>query len=74
MVTLLQCNDLLNELESEHRRWLSSFHDQYLRNFEKVRNGNYEAAMTEAAVRRLLERHRVSVEPAEDLTGNAVAA
>jgi hypothetical protein len=60
----------LAALELEHRSWLSAFNPQFLRNFEKLRDADYEAAMTEAAVRRFLAEQRIAVEPAEDLTGS----
>jgi hypothetical protein len=59
-----------DDLATEHRDWLSSFHPQYLRNWEKVLNAEYEAGLCEAAVRRLLQNHSISVEPNEDLTGS----
>jgi hypothetical protein len=62
--------EFLNELEAEHRVWLSCFDEQYLRNWEKLRDADYEAAMTEASVRRILQRHGVMVEPNEDLAGS----
>lgn len=66
---MLQPNEFFNELEAEHRQWLSASDAQYLRNFEKIFNADYEAAMTEAAVRRLLQGYGVSIDPNEDLTG-----
>lgn len=69
MEVLLQACSAWVELEEEHRHWLSTFDRQYLRNWEKVRNGNYEAALCEAAGRRMLQSHDVTVEPNEDLSG-----
>ena len=66
---MLEPYEFLDELEGEHRGWLAPFDGRYLRKFENLLKGNYEAAMTEAAVRRLLERQGVAVEPNEDLTG-----
>lgn len=63
-------NRHLDALEAEHRTWLGRFDRQYLRNWEKLLNNNEEDAMTEASVRRLLERRGVTVSPNEDLTGN----
>jgi hypothetical protein len=51
-----------DDLATEHRAWLSSFHPQYLGNWEKALNGSYEAGLCEAAVRRMLQNHSISVE------------
>jgi hypothetical protein len=59
-----------DDLENEHRIWLSAFDQQYRRNWEKLRNGNREAGLCEAGVRRLLQRHSITVELNEDLTGS----
>jgi hypothetical protein len=59
-----------DDLEAEHRTWLSAFDHQYLRNWDKLRNGNQEAGLCEAGVRRLLQMHSIKVEPNEDLTGS----
>ena len=67
---MLQSNDYFVALGDEHCHWLSSFADQYLRNWEKVRAANYEAAMTEAAIRRMLQVHGIAVEPNEKLSSN----
>ena len=67
----LEPSDFLDELECEHREWLSNFDGRYLTRFANVKSGNYEAAMTEAAVRRLLQQHGVNVEPNEDLDGSS---
>ena len=68
-------NSALDALAAEHRTWLSrpGLDLQYLRNWTKLYNADYEAAMTEAAVRRLLERQNVVVEPNESLTGASQA-
>lgn len=65
----MQPNDELNALADEHRVWLSSFDAQYLKNWEKLHAADYEAAMTEASVRRMLQGQKVAVEPNEKLTG-----
>lgn len=59
-----------DDLATEHRAWLSPFDPQYLRNWEKLLNADYEAGLCEAAVRRLLQLHSISVEPNEELTGS----
>ena len=58
-----------SDLAEEHSRWLSAFDPQYLRNWEKLLKADSEAAMCEAAVRRLLEENGNDVKPNEDLTG-----
>jgi hypothetical protein len=73
MENSLECWPAWAELETEHRHWLSAFDPQYLRSWGKVRNGDYEAALCEAAVRRLLQGHGVTVLPNEDLAGKAPA-
>lgn len=62
-------NPFLSELHDEHRKWLSVFDSQFLRNWEKLLKSNIEAAMTEAGIRRFLESQSVLVEPNEELTG-----
>jgi hypothetical protein len=72
MTKMLQPNPFWDELEAEHRSWLSAYHGQYLRKWDQLRANNnegYEAALCEAATRRLLQRHTIKVEPNEDLTG-----
>lgn len=69
MGVLAPMNSEIQNLADEHRQWLSSFPEQHLANWERLFNTDEEAALTEAAVRRLLERNGVSVEPNEDLTG-----
>jgi hypothetical protein len=59
-----------DQLVREHRTWLSSFRPQYLRNWEKLANNDYEAALFEAAVRRWLKTRGILVEPNEELTGS----
>lgn len=68
MTELLVPNEFLNELEAEHRKWLSLFDPQHLRDWEIDHANNYESAMAEAAVRRLLQQHNVSVRPNPDLS------
>ena len=63
--------EYLNGLEAEHREWLAPFGDQYLRNWEKLRDADYEAAMAEARVRSVLQSRKIRVEPNEDLTGRS---
>jgi hypothetical protein len=60
----------MHELSDEHRQWLSSFDPRYLKNWEKMLEADDEAALTEAAVRRMLQRHSVAVEPNEGLSGD----
>ena len=59
----------LDSIANEHRQWLANFDPRYLVNWEKTYKGEYEAAMTEASVRRMLQRHDVQVEPNESPTG-----
>lgn len=66
--TALKPNDELEALSDEHRQWLSQYHPQYKSNWEKLCAADYEAAMTEAGIRRLLRRHGITVEPNEKLT------
>jgi hypothetical protein len=70
MAHTLQPSPYWDDLEAEHRIWLSAFDSQYLRNWEKMRNGNREAGLCEAGVRRLLQEHSITVEPNEELTGS----
>ena len=58
-----------NKLLVEHRRWLSGFDAQYLRNWEKLLAADPEAGACEAAVRQILESNGNRVEPNENLTG-----
>ena len=62
-------NSEMQQLGDEHRRWLSSFDTQYLANWDRLFNSDDESAMTEAARRRMLQSHSVTVEPNEKLTG-----
>lgn len=56
-------------LLGEHRSWLNRFNPQFGKNWEKLRWHDPEAAMCEAAVRRLLEQNGNNVEPNETLDG-----
>lgn len=69
--TRLRPNQLLDEIATEHRQWLAGFDRRYAKIWERLCSADYEAAMTEAAIRRILSvQHRVTVEPNEALTGN----
>ena len=57
------------DLLSEQRCWLSAFDARHGRKWENLLRADMEAAMSEAAVRRLLEQNGNLVEPNEDLTG-----
>lgn len=69
MPALAPLNAHMQQLVDEHRQWLSTFHPQYLANWDRLFNDDDESAMTEAVVRRILEHYGVTVEPNEDLTG-----
>ena len=56
--------DLLNE----HRAWLLPFDQQRLKKWEGFLKSNPEAAICEAATRKLLSEHGVDIEPSEDLS------
>lgn len=66
---LTPLNAAMNRLADEHRRWLAAFDPQHLANWERMFKADDEAAMTEAGIRRMLQRHGVAVEPNERLTG-----
>jgi len=70
VLTLLRSKPGFAALEREHKQWLAHFDAQYLRNWENLRENDYEAAMMEAAVRRFLQHQGADVEPNEDLQGN----
>lgn len=70
MSALNWTNNIWDQLANEHRRWLSAFEVQYLRNWEKLPKTDDEAAKAEARMRSILQDHRIVVEPNEDLTGN----
>lgn len=63
-------NQFFKALADEHRRWLGGFDPQYLANWERLLNADVEAAMCEAAIRRLLESLKVAVQPNIDLTAD----
>lgn len=67
MTDSLRGTPFFQELEAEHRKWLSGFDQQYLKNWEKLANADEEAAFAEARTRQLLQGHGVVVEPNEDL-------
>jgi hypothetical protein len=69
MPVLSSSNPHWQALSDEHCEWLSAFNPQYLANWEKLLRTDSEAALCEAAVRRLLQNHGITVEPNEDLTG-----
>jgi len=52
-----------------HRQWLSTFGPERARRWERLLTSNEEAALCEACVRELMEKHVDHVEPAEDLEG-----
>ncbi|HBI45152.1 MAG TPA: hypothetical protein DDY78_20190 [Planctomycetales bacterium] len=60
-------NPYFKELADEHRTWLASFDARHRDDWERLLNGNVEAACCEVAVRRLLESFGVAVEPNEQL-------
>jgi hypothetical protein len=70
MARKLQLSPFWDELETEHRSWLTAFNPQFLCNWDKLLNSDYEAALCEAATRRLLQNQTIKVEPNEDLTGS----
>lgn len=59
-----------SNLVQEHRSWLDAFATQHVRNWEKLLEAGSEAAMCEAAVRRLLQENGNKVIPNEDLSGS----
>jgi len=65
----LLASEYFCQLVAEHSAWLRNFDPQHLANFEKLLNGDCEAALAEAATRRFLESHSIAVSPAEDLSG-----
>jgi hypothetical protein len=60
-----------DELEAEHRHWLTTFDSQHQRDWENLLKADYEAALCEAAVRRLLQVAQITVQPNADLIGLA---
>lgn len=69
MATSLRPNPFFDALAEEHRRWLSAFDPQYLKNWERLLNADEEAALAESGVRRWLTSQSVAAEPNEELTG-----
>ena len=65
--TSISPNTPLNALEKEHREFLSGFDARYETKWLALRDEKYEAAMCEAAVRRMLQRYGVPVQPNERL-------
>ena len=70
MTTQFPDNPHFQELADEHRQWFKAFDPQYVANWEKLLDGDHEAALYEAAVRRNLQSLGVVVEPNESLTGD----
>ena len=60
-------------LREEHQNWLSSFDPRYARNWERLFANDPEAAMCEAAFRRVLEHNGNRVSPNEHLDGQGRA-
>ncbi len=69
----MQQDAQLDELADEHRQWLGQFADQHSQNWEKLYRADYEAAMAEASTRRMLQRHKVRVEPNGESTPDGFA-
>ncbi len=65
-----QTNEWAFALASEHRKWLANFDPLYARNWDRLLKNHFEAAITEADIRRMLERHGATVEPTEDANGS----
>ncbi|MCD6304015.1 MAG: hypothetical protein J7M21_03525, partial [Planctomycetes bacterium] len=57
-------------LKEEHIRWLKEFGQAHVDNWKKLLRNCAEAAMCEAAVRRILAANDLRVEPAGDLAGD----
>lgn len=70
MANQLHPNEELHALADGHRRWLAAFDPRYPQSWKRLFANDYEAAMTEASVRRMLECAGVSVAPNEDLAGD----
>ena len=58
------------KLVKEHLRWLAGFHPQHLHNWGNLLDNDPEAAMCEAAVRRVLQLNGNFVEPSESPNGS----
>ncbi len=65
----LEGNAFFDQLEADHRAWLSAFDRQYLVDWERLLRNDEEAAFTEARARALLEAWGTTVQPNESLTG-----
>lgn len=52
-----------SKLIEEHRSWLKKFGGSHLKQWEKIFRSNVEAALCEAATRRLMSEHKNEVEP-----------
>jgi hypothetical protein len=70
MEGLTQSSPLWEDLKAEHRGWLSRFPPKYGQNWENLLSADCEAALCEAAVRRLLQRRALAVQPNEDVMGS----
>src|SRR5215510_12865684 len=66
MPSILQPNDEFGALADQHRSWLKLFPPIYLEKWEERLVSDYEAAMSEAHVRRILVDHGANPEPNED--------
>lgn len=64
--------DEYSQLIDEHREWLGGFDGERLKQWEKLLNANAEAALCEAATRKLLVGHGCDVEPFEDRASGGV--
>lgn len=63
-------NQEMQQIVDEHREWVRAFDSQYLENWNRMLRNDNEAAMTEAVVRRILQRNGCAVEPNERLSGD----
>ena len=57
--------DYCNEIQS-HRDWLKLFGNTYVTKWERLLKADPEAAICEAATRKLLFEHQVTVEPHDE--------
>lgn len=64
--------DEYSQLIDEHHKWLNGFEAERLRQWKKLFNANIEAALCEAATRKLLVGHGCDVEPFEDRASGGV--
>jgi hypothetical protein len=58
--------DEYSQLIDQHQQWLNSFEEERLKQWKNSLNNNIEAALCEAATRKLLVDHGCNVEPFED--------